>query len=64
MYLFQQQLKNWNVYDFGNIFQDKKKLETTMTEVQQAIINEGRTKELKSSEEAIKTQLNKLLVQE
>jgi len=50
MYQFQQWLKylkmhikQWNQMTFGNIFQAQKALAQQMMEVQQKIINEGRT---------------------
>lgn len=37
------QLKLWNKRKFGNIFEDKLKLEGEMAEIQQRMITEGRT---------------------
>ena len=52
MFQFQQKLKNlkqvlkvWNRTQFGNIFENRKKLEQQMRSVQQTIILEGRAEE-------------------
>jgi len=52
MFQFQQKLKNlkqvlkaWNRTQFGNIFENRKKLELQMSSLQQTIILEGRTEE-------------------
>eukprot|EP00253_Pinus_taeda_P035962 PITA_35962 len=40
-----ERIKKWNKEEFGNILEEKQKLETEMEEIQQKIINEGRTEE-------------------
>ena len=58
MYQFQQwlkhlknQIKHWNHSTFGNIFQGQKLLEQSMIELQQKIIEGGRTKTLGNQEQ-------------
>ena len=58
MYQFQQQLKylkmhikQWNQTNFGNIFQAHRALAQEMMELQQKIINEGRTEALIEKEQ-------------
>lgn len=65
MYQFQQILKNikkqiktWNYTIFGNILQEKKALEQSMTKLQQKIILEGRTEEHARQEQILLTQLD------
>lgn len=60
MYQFQQKLKNlkealkvWNRNQFGNIFENKKKLEQQMSSLQQTIILEERTKEKGNQEQTL-----------
>ena len=64
MYQFQQKLKfpkrhikNWNLSLFGNIFQEKNILEQKMADVQQEIINVGRSELLASKEQDLQKQL-------
>ncbi len=64
MFQFQQKLKNlkqvlkvWNRTQFGNIFENKKKLEQQMCSLQQTIILEGRTEEHAHQEQILWTEI-------
>ena len=59
-----RQINYWNHTTFGNIFQDQKVLEQSMTELQQKIIIGGRTENLASQEQALLTQLEERRKQE
>lgn len=67
MYRFQQRLKfinqkikkKWNKQSFGNIFQEKLSLESQMEKVQQSIISQGDTSQLKEQESNLLHQLQK-----
>ena len=65
MYQFQQKLKclkgkinNWNSKSFGNIFQERKQLDHKMKEVQQAVMTQGFSEELRAQEHHILKGLN------
>lgn len=65
MYQFQQrlkhikkQIKTWNYTTFGNMLQEKKSLEQSMTELQQKIILEGRIEEYSKQEQILLAQLD------
>eukprot|EP00253_Pinus_taeda_P033811 PITA_33811 len=47
------QIKRWNKEEFGNVLEDKQKLEKKMEDIQQKIILEGRTEESVNKEGAI-----------
>ena len=60
MFQFQQKLKNlkqvlkvWNCTQFGNIFENHKRLEQQMSALQQTLILEGRSKEQKHQEQTL-----------
>jgi len=64
MFQFQQKLKNlkqvlkaWNRTQFGNIFENWKKLEQRMSSLQQTIILEGRTEEQAHQEQNLWTKI-------
>jgi hypothetical protein len=59
-----QQLKIWNKETFGNILQEKLKLTQKMEQLQQDIINEGRTDSLVQEEKHLQTQINEREIQE
>ena len=50
-------IRKWNKEDFGNIFEENKKLEKAMEEVQQQIILEGRDEERCKEESSLISQL-------
>jgi len=71
MHTFQLRLKEikhkirkWNKEDFGNIFEEKQKLERAMEEIQQQIILEGRTEEKCKEESRLISQLEERRKQE
>eukprot|EP00253_Pinus_taeda_P029818 PITA_29818 len=71
MHTFQLRLKEiknkirkWNKEDFGNIFEEKQKLEKAMEEVQQQIILEGRDEERSKEESSLISQLEERRKQE
>ena len=57
-------IKKWNKEEFGNIPEEKHKLEKEMEEIQQRIITEGRTEERCKEEGVIISQLEKRRKQE
>jgi len=64
MFQFQQKLKslkqvlkNWNHTQFGNIFEQRKKLEQQMCTLQQKIIMEGRTEDRAHQEQILWTKI-------
>eukprot|EP00253_Pinus_taeda_P004070 PITA_04070 len=57
-------IKKWNKEEFGNIMEDKQKLEKEMESLQQKMIMEGRTKECISKEGAILGKLEERRKQE
>ena len=65
MYQFQQKIKSlkgkikhWNLESFGNIFQEKKQLEHKMKEVQQVVMTQGFSKEMRAQEQHLLKELN------
>eukprot|EP00253_Pinus_taeda_P036581 PITA_36581 len=58
------QIKIWNKEEFGNILEDKQKLETEMADIQQKIILEGRTEESINKEGVILGRLEERRKQE
>eukprot|EP00253_Pinus_taeda_P004365 PITA_04365 len=58
------QIKRWNKEEFGNILEDKQKLEKEMEDIQQKIILEGRTEESINKEGAILGRLEERRKQE
>jgi len=52
-----KKIKKWNHSTFSNIFQGQKMLEQSMVELQQKIIEGGRTKTLVNQEQDLLTQL-------
>ena len=50
-------IKKWNKDEFGNIMEEKQKLEKEMEEIQQKIITEGRNEERSKEEGIIISQL-------
>eukprot|EP00253_Pinus_taeda_P014726 PITA_14726 len=59
-----EKIKNWNKQEFGNILEDKQKLEKEMESIQQKMILEGRTEESISKEGSILGQLEERRKQE
>ena len=57
-------IKKWNKEEFGNIMEDKQKLEKEMESLQQQMIMEGRTEESISKEGAILGKLEERRKQE
>eukprot|EP00253_Pinus_taeda_P027077 PITA_27077 len=58
------QIKRWNKEEFGNILEDKQKLEKEMEDIQQKIILKGRTEESINKEGAILGRLEERRKQE
>eukprot|EP00253_Pinus_taeda_P013029 PITA_13029 len=59
-----EKIKSWNKQEFGNILEDKQKLEKEMESIQQKMILEGRTEESISKEGSILGQLEERRKQE
>eukprot|EP00253_Pinus_taeda_P034939 PITA_34939 len=59
-----EKIKNWNKQEFGNIMEDKQKLEKEMESIQQKMILEGRTEERISKEGSVLGQLEERRKQE
>lgn len=57
-------IKKWNKEEFGNIMEEKQKLEKVMEEIQQKIILEGRDEERSNEEGRIIGQLEERRKQE
>ena len=60
MYQFQQKrkylkghIKKWNVESFGNIFQEKQRLDNKMKDIQQEIMARGYSDHLRDQEAAL-----------